>query len=351
MVQEINLAQTGTDWRAKIAELQAQLDELKPRLVEAEAELADRLSAISVFEFNVRARLQALIQRLDKLEVQIKSLRHQLRRLQDAWLFDDLEDLDDEALRERLETWRYADDESATSGEYRYRQAPSADRTPSPTLSPDDEARLKQLYRRLARRFHPDFALDEADRAYRTDLMMAINAAYAAGDIARLEELAQRPDSAAQKTYSDAELVAALENEIEQCRVRLTEIRQELARLERHQSAVLMRRAERATAEGRDLLAEMATDLRSRIAHKMAERDILEAEIEAYMAGQPEYVGEDFADAVYDLGLEQAYDHDSLTEFSEWRDRNRGRFDLDEADDDEEEWRSIRKASSRRRRP
>lgn len=56
------------------------------------------------------------------------------------------------------------------------------------TLSPAD---LKQMYRKLARLYHPDFAADEADRQRRTRLMALINEAYEAGDLQALRILEQ----------------------------------------------------------------------------------------------------------------------------------------------------------------
>lgn len=59
---------------------------------------------------------------------------------------------------------------------------------PEPPLSPAD---LKQLYRSLARLYHPDYGVDEADRERRTRLMALINEAYAAGDVEALRLLEQ----------------------------------------------------------------------------------------------------------------------------------------------------------------
>ena len=48
---------------------------------------------------------------------------------------------------------------------------------------------LKTLYRRAARRLHPDLAADERSRRAREQEMMAANQAYAHGDRAELERL------------------------------------------------------------------------------------------------------------------------------------------------------------------
>jgi hypothetical protein len=49
---------------------------------------------------------------------------------------------------------------------------------------------LKELYRRLARRMHPDLATSEADRARRSQVLARLNAAFAEDDRVRLELLA-----------------------------------------------------------------------------------------------------------------------------------------------------------------
>ena len=54
---------------------------------------------------------------------------------------------------------------------------------PPPPAEPVDaatEAEIKTLYRKMCRRFHPDLSQDPTEQAWRTELMTAINAAYAA---------------------------------------------------------------------------------------------------------------------------------------------------------------------------
>jgi len=279
---------------------------------------------------------------MDKLDEEIRSLRRQLRHLQDVWLF-----AEDFSSGELFNRWRSTEDAgAAASGEYRYREAPSS--PPSQTLTADQSDALKQLYRQLARRFHPDFALNEEDRAYRTGIMKAVNAAYAVGDLEKLEKLAQEPDPQ-QPTYTDRDMAEALLKELHRCQRRLQEISLELARLEEHPSTELKQSVEIAANQGRDLLDELAAELREKIAGKMVQRDVLQAEIEAFKDGKPEFDGEDFANAMYDLALEQVLGEDPLSAFSEWRDRYRNRLDLDD-DSDESAWDQMRKERDRGRK-
>lgn len=338
---EKTLTPSETPRQQRINELQAMLKEIRPKLVAAEQKLSEQLAAISSFEFLVRSRLEPSSRRLERLEQEIGALQKELRRLREGYLFVSSTDPS-----ELFEAWRSSEAAgSAASGDFRYHKAPS--RPPQQTLSGDQHERLKNLFRQLARRFHPDFALDEADRAYRTSIMMAINAAYTAGDLLRLQELAEQPDPQ-RPDYTEEELAEALFREVDHCQRRIAEIEKELTRLNQHPSTILKMRVDEAALNGRDLLEELAADLREKIAGRMVQRDVLQAEIEAFQNGEPEFADDAFADAVFNLGLEQAFIvEDGEKGLSEWRDRNRDRIDLDDADD-EEGWEALRRARDKK---
>lgn len=325
-----DLTQTGQDWRARILELQAVLDELRPRLIEAEALLAERLATISAFEFQVRARLESLTRRLDDLQFDIDELRRQLRRFQnDPFDWDE----DARAGRDSQDRWRFDEHaQAAASGTFRYHR--QANISPK-NLEAAQLVDLKQLYRQLARRFHPDLALDPDDRDYRTNVMMAINSAYAAGDFERLQQLSLEPDHVSARAMTDQDMAEAMQLEVDRCRRRIVEVEHELEALDRHDSARLMKRAARASAQGRDLLAELAADLRSRIAEKMVERDVLEGQLEEAEREGVEVSIDDLADIVFNLGLEQADDDSLFSSYGEWQPKNRSRWEKMGLEDEE----------------
>jgi len=341
-VKNQGIVRTPNQWQERIKELQALLEEVKPLLIAAEAELSERLAEISTFEFNVRCRLESLTRRLEELTDEIRMLHQRLNHLREE-LFSD----DDFVDGELYEQWRTTEDAgAAASGNYRYREVPEQDYTHS--LTPDQSAAIKQLYRQLARRFHPDFALDEEDRIYRTAMMMAINAAYAAADLNRLEVLAQEPDPQ-QKAYSDEQLAEALLKEWHHCWRRMEEIELELVRLEEHPSTQLMRQADKVSAENRDLLDELAAELRDKIAYKMVQRDMLKDEIDSFGKERFDLAGDDFADAVYDLGLEEVLVEDPIAAFAEWRDKHGSQFDFGDGFD-ESAWDGLRKQRNRKQK-
>ena len=342
MAADKSLTPSATEWQAQISDLQAILEEIRPRLVTAEQRLSEQLAQINRFEFEVRARLEPLNRRLEAVEQEIISLQKELRRLRANHIVEAAIEAGD-----LYAAWRtYEEAGFAAEGDFRYHEAPV--RPPQKPLSTDRSNELKELYRQLARRFHPDFALDEADREYRTGIMMAINAAYTAGDWEQLQELAKKPDPQ-RPAYSDEEMVALLKREVEHIRQRIAEIETELERLLRHPGYLLKQRVDAAARKGRDLLEELASDLRDRIAERMVQRDVLQAEVDDFEFERAEFTDEALADAVFNLGLEQILVDDPDVGLDEWRARNQERLDLEDSDD-EEGWEALRRARDRKRR-
>jgi len=322
-----NHSPAKTSLHEQIEQITALLNTLRPRLVEAEAELSERLAAISAFEFKLRSRIAKLTDKLDRLDAEIQELKRKVRWLGEGWQTDP----ENEAA-----AWA-AGKTASEAGDYRYHAAP---KEPRQVLAEAEKTSLKQLYRQLARRFHPDMAVDEADRDYRTQVMMAINAAYAAGDLDRLELLLLEPDAphtiAAQ---SEEDQLAMLTRELTRVQNRLEEIEEELARLDKHKSAVMMRRQEKAERAGRDWFGELEIQLRDDIAKRQIERDVLEeqlATMEDEFGEDTAVFSEDFADLVFDATLDGNFDDPDISaEFDRYIDRRRSKnyFEDDFEDD------------------
>ncbi|MFQ5614139.1 MAG: J domain-containing protein [Anaerolineae bacterium] len=248
----------------QILSLRRAVQEAQAQLKAAEAELADRVAETNAFEFEFEARVGHLLDTLEGLEAEIKAYNGRIQMMRNRDIFGYGYLPADEQYRR---TWR----------------SPPSSPPETPSQPPDaaSEARLKELYRLLARRFHPDLAQDEADRARRTEKMAAVNDAYAAQSLAELESLAQEPE-----TLIDAEgqtgpqLVQALEAELARCRRRLGQVESELRNFDARPSVQLSLEVKLARHRGRDMLAEIAADLEGKIARKTAERDMLKAQFD-----------------------------------------------------------------------
>ena len=252
----------------KITELRLALAELHERLIEAEAGLADRLAEINAFEVEFEARVGGLIDDLAALEKEIDRYNERIQKARSQQKFGYAHVPVEEQYRR---AW----------------QAPpvEAPLPPSQPLTPQDEPEIKRLYRQLARRFHPDLATDEADRLQRTQKMTLVNNAYAARSLIELVTLAQEQElfigvKPAQNDRTEAQLAQALQNELVRCQQRLRQIDRELNGLRYRASVEVSLEVKSAARQGRDLLAEMATELQRKIARKTAERDMLKAQFD-----------------------------------------------------------------------
>jgi len=148
-----------------------------------------------------------------------------------------------------------AESHSAVQGD----AAEASDFTPS--------AELKSAYREVAKRVHPDLATDEEDRRNRERFMKEANRAYEQGDVDKMRKILDEYESSPETvkgTGVAADLVRVI-RQIKQIRSRLAQLEVEIASLIDSDIAKLKAKVEAASAQGLDLLAEMAEDVKSRI--------------------------------------------------------------------------------------
>lgn len=137
--------------------------------------------------------------------------------------------------------------------------------TPPLTVSPDPATNaanpLKQIYRQLVRRFHPDLAADPQERARRNQLLAEINAAYAAGDIHALQALAAQPATAPGNEPLEAIQLHQLRQIHQQLTARLAALEREHHDLVNGDMMWIKLQVSLAKREGRDYLRELADQL------------------------------------------------------------------------------------------
>lgn len=257
----------------KVSRLRSRLEQVHQALIDAEADLADQMADIAAFEFEFEAHVGQLLDRLTAVETEVNTYLARIRQMRDEQKFGEGYT---SVERQYQDTWTPSSKKAATE------PLP----TPKPPPTPN-EAQIKKLYRRLARAFHPDMAQDEADRAYRTQMMAAINDAYAARSMAELiaieQELAvqeKKVETAVspRDALSETDMIVALQNEIKRCRRRLQEVELEMQTMHNRSMVVLALEVKLAQKEGRNVLDEMAADIERRIARKTVELDMLRAQ-------------------------------------------------------------------------
>ncbi len=222
--------------REELAQVQVQLGDRELYLANLSAELA-------AFEGKYLRRVGTLYAELDEWNAKLAELI---------------------AEKDRTEEARSAASQArAQAAESRAASHGKAAETQEFSTSPE----LKSLYRELAKRIHPDLAIDEADRKQRERLMTEANRAYQNGDAEALRRILQEyessPDSV-RGTGVAADLVRVL-RQLNQVRNRLAKIEEVITALEASDIFTLKAKTEDTSREGRDLLAEMAADVQNRI--------------------------------------------------------------------------------------
>ena len=209
-------------------------------------------SEVHLFERRYNAHISRYYLELDKVELETKAyrLRLQLHR----------EKVSKEEIEARVESCFRASRKRIDAYE--------AVRTSElPEEAPPD-AKLKDLqnlYRKLAKRYHPDKAADAEEQQRREELMPLINRAYHEQDVQTLERLSlgETALDGMQKTAPESR--AVLQIELRQLNRAASELRLEINRLKTGRTYQLKQQVEQAKETGSDLMTGLAKDLERRV--------------------------------------------------------------------------------------
>jgi hypothetical protein len=264
--------------RQPLHHLQDTLTQLKS----AESELHELNRQLSSFEALVDAQLGDLLDQLSQLNAEAASLDETLRHIREERLFgaDLMRYLDGAPLPAR----RNNQTEIPPLG-LAERAAIHTKVDPSASYAEGNLPDIKVLYRKLARRHHPDLARNDADRLASHEQMAEINQAYQAGDLKALMRLAgvwlpygvELPNS----SLAPGGKPKVSLSEQDKAEEKLKAVRMQINRLSSLPIVKLSLEVKLARHQGRNLLREMAAELQYKLGRKMAERDYLRAQINA----------------------------------------------------------------------
>ncbi len=250
--------------------------DLVSQLSSAEAELEELNRQLSSFEARVDAQLGELLDQLSELNLETTALDSLLKQIREERLYG----------KERM---------SYQEGAPQYKRPTKLIDQPSSGIKQRDEIHvktvspaersvpdLKSLYRKLARRYHPDLARSQADQAVSNERMAEINRSYEEGDLKALMRLAgiglpygvELPQFVTESALRKEKLSE------EECAARkLKAVRQQISHMSSLPIIKLSLKVKLAEHAGRNLLREMATELQFKVGRKLAERDYLNAQI------------------------------------------------------------------------
>jgi hypothetical protein len=119
---------------------------------------------------------------------------------------------------------------------------------------------LKNLYRDVAKKVHPDLSVDDKERKKRTKLMAEVNEAYQNGDEKRLRQILSEWQYAPENVQGEdvgAQLVKVI-RKIAQVQKRIAAIESEMDVLKGAEIYALMEKVKDSEKEGMDLLIQMS---------------------------------------------------------------------------------------------
>ncbi|UYN92310.1 MAG: J domain-containing protein [Anaerolineales bacterium] len=128
------------------------------------------------------------------------------------------------------------------------------------------ERRVRDLFWRLAKRYHPDVAQDDEQRKWHEEIMAEVNQAYSAKNLQALEALDRRMELEMDISPTPAVELARLTVELRQLETLIFDMEQTIRDLDL--SPAMQMRTELRTdqEDGRDTLAALEREMRSRIA-------------------------------------------------------------------------------------
>lgn len=234
----------------ELQQKQEELEELEKQLIERELQLVGLRRELAAFERLYVQKVGSRYAELDEIEAEIAEV---LASRAPA----------DVEVRNAARDARARAQESRTS---------VAGIMVKESLRSSASSSLKSLYREVAKRIHPDLALDQIDRDLRQRLMAEANQAYENGDEARLRAILEEYQSSPETVLGDgtgAELIRVI-RKIAQVKKRIAEIQTETKSLRESELFELKTRVDEGTQQGRDLLHEMSVVVNARIDERRA---------------------------------------------------------------------------------
>jgi hypothetical protein len=227
-------------------ELQArrrELAELRRKLADKELELSTENAQLHLFERRYQGVVGQMYAELDQVKAQVLGLATKV--------FPQADNFREEAESAREQAREF------------HEESPEA-KKPKEFNPPEN---LKKLFRRVAKRIHPDLASSATERERRHDLMAKLNQAYDGLDEEAIRAILvewEAEEPAHEKLELGEQLVRVV-NQLAQVRKRLHAISDELEDLTLTEMFQLKNNIESAELEGRDLLQEIADDIEVKI--------------------------------------------------------------------------------------
>ena len=228
-------------------ELQAkrrELAQLRKTLAEMELQLSTEKAELNLFEIRYQKVVGAMYAEMDIVKAQVLNLA--------AKLYPNAETFREEAESAREQARQYSEKEKEpvnSQAEFR---------------PPEN---LKKLFRKVAKKIHPDLSSSDEERKKRHDLMAKLNQAYDKLDEEGIRSILieWEAEGYTESSMELGEQLVLVVRQLAQIKSRLYNISEEMEEIELSEMFQLKINIDSAEKEGRDLLQEIAEDIKEKI--------------------------------------------------------------------------------------
>jgi hypothetical protein len=240
-------------------------------------------SSLKVFSGEYYTRVGIYYARLELVEVELEIYRFRLSEVSDDVSSgqEDLASIEKETIKmfgAKYEECKKRLEEIQNLGIEHRRTLSRQER--AEMLAPDKRKQLRIMYRKLALSFHPDKAKDDQEAAEFTDIMAAINQAYAEADVDLLVIFIEKAEAKERiKSETPEEKLQRLQLECKEIEAIIEKLRKEQSEILSSDMWKLKEKVEEEKLSGKDLLAEMTRRAKNELEQKQV---LLASFIEEY---------------------------------------------------------------------
>lgn len=245
--------------------LREKVAQRQDRVARIEAELVETREELDRFEKRFQSKLGSLEHRLHSLNEKLDEARRRAERNAQWGDRADSPDVPEDVVEQFRKAWTQSEKDEPEE--------------PEPQELPAEvKEELKSLFRKLAKRYHPDLVPEPAEKEKREKIMVEVNQAYADKDLKALMSLMDRPEHVSKPVEkSRDEEVSDLYAEASRLDGVIQELEYQLSEYLNSQMMKLMLDVSMARNNGRDLLAEMAKELLEKIFRVESEINALQS--------------------------------------------------------------------------
>ena len=275
-----NIQKEISIWEARLAEKGKKVSDLS-------IQTQNLKIALNLFLSEYNSKIGVLYVSLDKIKLRMKEYQNRINLAKNKKLSpDDLNNIEKEVrenfFQERSKIDNLESETSDSSEEY-YK---NLEKEKGKYLDRKSLEKQKKLYRKLALRFHPDRAKNEKQRKEFEKIFPEINEAYQNGDLDTLKKYmkqAEREEQIAKETPE--EKLARLKKDYEIILGIILKMRKEFKDLKASETYKLKEKIDQAKEKGRDLLQELATNIKLEISENQKILDKLVAQYKEIIEG------------------------------------------------------------------